>query len=1050
MKNISVVLTFMVFALCTSCVSLELRDWSKGKTISLNVGAGSGETKAAVTSVTRTIAEKDGFTITESVSVWEGLQFEPETKGSIVTTGNMNSMGKTFSVDAYLGEEIASAGEAEASDKSNYHFISGKSITFNGSDWVWDGDVPEWRNDIPTTFWSYYPVSVPSRLILLPAGNTPGGNAQKSISMVYTLPAPGTSSPFADAEAQQDLLFAYNLEKRGFDEYGIMNSVTSSTPDHPSTKDYVDIRFLHALAAVKFDITGVAGDVTVENVSIANVASGGSCWINAPLSIDSFDWTPDGTLKSYSQDFTPSTDFEISGGRNTQKKSGGKVFFMIPQTLGSTAALTVRFRFADSSTVTLSAPISGDEWLAGRYYTYALKKSNGELDLEVLNEGGVLMTGAVDAHFGNAILRFSKAKPTSYSIESVKPDGTISASAADAGWLSFAAPASSTSFASYPGISNTVDIAGLIAELQSDGPKTHFLESGDYYYTQAFIDEYRYAGQPISYYVGKADRSFKLTISNAKGSASGTISQKAMQSPYNLGTAANPFGVEIVEDNTVTAGTAPTSWCLSRNRDEDGNGVIEGAEIKWRAPSLQEYWNIWYGTHSIDAEAWLGLESSKAPALYLSSDGFAYNGQMSASIASPSGTGTVRCVRDLGTGTVGSAMSSVAVLNGNVTIGEASKIYVLSTSNISSESLRSKITGREISGSINPGAGTDTEDNKLYSSIQVGTKYLTWPVSGQTITFDRFEYNLAVNKARAQSIDDFYVSCDNAKTVIEGTVKMVNPDPRLVYSSSFTALQGASSPIANSEWSYLDERGVLHFHVEYSGWSAQNSGSGWQLKAAIKNADGTISSIADNICTLYFAITKKDMSGGWGTSYSANPPKITGGIMIGDAPISLGSESFRLVVVDGGPWSVQNVTMPKYSELFEGAGIDDNKHYLTEYACRNYYYEDTRFKNGVEVKSDLGQWRAPNQRELSMILEHSTELPIYKSIPTGHNIEVGGHSTPEYLWFPDYDWANPGSGAGDKISSLGIKCSGNPYYNDNGLIITNGNAPFRVRCVRDI
>lgn len=1031
--------------ICTSCGRLGIDIARKTNAIKLNISSSSKSTKAAADAkFVRTIELKgDGMEpifLSEYVSDnLGGFPVEEMTRGMITTTADINTAGKVFTVDAYLATEIATADGSEDPDKTNFHFIDNRQVSYSGSLWQWDGSEPLWRNGIATTFWSYYPVSVATRTIHLPAGDTPNDIAQKSLSFEYTLPAPAMAAPYQDAQNQKDLLFAYNNETYTVNNSGTV-SRNSSNPAYSRTDNQVDITFYHALAAVKFDISGVVRDFTIKTIAIENVVSGGSCSVTGPIAVDSFNWTQNSDLKAYAQDFTADDDFEIGvGGRKVQKSTSEKVFFMIPQTLGEDARLAVTFEFPDHTTQTLYGDIKGDEWLPGKYYTYALSKASGDLGISLFDEGGIPMTEASDAHFSNAIIEFTKVEPTSYSISVIKPDGTVSTAPADAAWLRFAAPASSTSFASYPGASGSVDLAGLMNELMGSSPMDHFIDFGGYYYTQAFIDEYYLAGQPLSSFVNKEDRSVTLKISKpGKADASVTISQKAMQTPYNLTTAANPFGVELVEESTVTAGTAASNWCLSRNRDENGNGIMESSELKWRAPSLQEYWNIWYGTYSLDSDYWLGLSTSKAPTQYLSSDGYAYNGQLSTGIASPSGTGTVRCIRDLGSGS--NLMYSFSEEAGDVSKGETDKILILTMKDISSESMRSKIDGREISGTINPGGGLDDSDNKLYSKIQVASKYLSWlkPTSGSSTGGSKYYIDIDFESADAKSGYYFDVTASGGVIKeINGKVKMLYPDARITYQSKFIGGTGADNPA--TQWSYIDQNGFLHFHSEYTGWNASNSLVSWKITAWVEKEDGTLEEInSANICSLNFVVANdSSLNGPWGTTSTVGK----GGSriearLIGNEPIDIGKGNrCRLCISNGGDFHTDK-ELPTRSEDFDGTttGVDDKS--SAEYLCKTYYYEDERSIDGVIQKKDLGKWRAPSQRELSVMLANRADLKIIRMVESTSGI---------YVW-EQQEW-DPA----DKVSTPSIKnsLSSTPYYNLEGFLSTNGTAPYKVRCVRD-
>ncbi len=50
------------------------------------------------------------------------------------------------------------------------------------------------------------------------------------------------------------------------------------------------------------------------------------------------------------------------------------------------------------------------------------------------------------------------------------------------------------------------------------------------------------------------------------------------------------------------------SQCLSRNRDENGDGIIDDDEIKWYLPALQQTLTIWYGYPSLGNDAKLFID----------------------------------------------------------------------------------------------------------------------------------------------------------------------------------------------------------------------------------------------------------------------------------------------------------------------------------------------------------------------------------------------------------------------------------------------------------
>jgi len=53
--------------------------------------------------------------------------------------------------------------------------------------------------------------------------------------------------------------------------------------------------------------------------------------------------------------------------------------------------------------------------------------------------------------------------------------------------------------------------------------------------------------------------------------------------------------------------TDPYKACMSRNRDEDGDGEIDADEVKWYLASVDEYKGIWAGEDLLPTEAKLFL-----------------------------------------------------------------------------------------------------------------------------------------------------------------------------------------------------------------------------------------------------------------------------------------------------------------------------------------------------------------------------------------------------------------------------------------------------------
>lgn len=180
------------------------------------------------------------------------------------------------------------------------------------------------------------------------------------------------------------------------------------------------------------------------------------------------------------------------------------------------------------------------------------------------------------------------------------------------------------------------------------------------------------------------------------------ISQRSIKTFYDL-SVANPFGIEQIEETAETSNyggtgtdsdngyannpkfsTSTSSWvtsnkwrtyvtngfngnvkmgkdaaeyqCLLRNRDENGNGIIDASEIKWYLPAVNQCTYYWFGMNSLPEDARITLEdrtqnsywsSTKAHAKWWAAEGSAYGpDDNSTPVISKN---KVRCVRSLKT-----------------------------------------------------------------------------------------------------------------------------------------------------------------------------------------------------------------------------------------------------------------------------------------------------------------------------------------------------------------------------------------------------------------
>ncbi len=324
---------------------------------------------------------------------------------------------------------------------------------------------------------------------------------------------------------------------------------------------------------------------------------------------------------------------------------------------------------------------------------YSSIDSGAEGDILNVNAGTTNIT--VDSHYETVMVKMPKFSPNKFSLKVITPkvNSIYSSTAAesktaaeserpaDVSWIKFVKPTSATELPKYPGSRKPEDMCDIYALLKNieAGAQTFYLESGDYYYTAAFVDEYFYSDIPLAEFVNAADREMTLA-SGISVSADGkssyavtpifSIKQQSIKSMYNLSltqTGYNPFGIEILEEfpavtwrggsnhvdgdrgnNSDVNGWAnsktywnSSSWsdfivdskfghfdnstyladgavvsgkevakyqCISRNRDEDGNGVIDVSEVKWYLPAVEQCLAIWYGYPALGGDAKLNID----------------------------------------------------------------------------------------------------------------------------------------------------------------------------------------------------------------------------------------------------------------------------------------------------------------------------------------------------------------------------------------------------------------------------------------------------------
>lgn len=88
--------------------------------------------------------------------------------------------------------------------------------------------------------------------------------------------------------------------------------------------------------------------------------------------------------------------------------------------------------------------------------------------------------------------------------------------------------------------------------------------------------------------------------------------------------------------------------CLSRNRDEDGDGIIDSEELKWYLPAVHQCTYYWFGMNSLPEDARINIEPRTTNNYWSSTSGFeTWWAAEGSAYGAKEGTCHVRCVRSL-------------------------------------------------------------------------------------------------------------------------------------------------------------------------------------------------------------------------------------------------------------------------------------------------------------------------------------------------------------------------------------------------------------------
>lgn len=187
--------------------------------------------------------------------------------------------------------------------------------------------------------------------------------------MEFSYETPVSNDGNTDAEAQPDLMFAYNSTAKTAD---------GSVPMH----------FRHALSAIRFKTDDVVSG-TIKSITIGGVYGKGTCVFDGAAALAGEKVTGDGSEKPACFTWTSSGEANCSYMQtiNVENVQGtpqdltanageATTFMMIPQTLPADAFVKVVIETESGTSVVFQGSIGGGSWEAGKTYTYTISASS--------------------------------------------------------------------------------------------------------------------------------------------------------------------------------------------------------------------------------------------------------------------------------------------------------------------------------------------------------------------------------------------------------------------------------------------------------------------------------------------------------------------------------------------------------------------------------------------------------------------------------------------------------------------------------------------------
>lgn len=334
----------------------------------------------------------------------------------------------------------------------------------------------------------------------------------------------------------------------------------------------------------------------------------------------------------------------------------------------------------------------------------------------------------------------------------------------------------------YPGRANTQTIFEFLRDLYKAGKEqtaSYFNATGSSVYVTCFVDENYYPDKNWTEYVNKSEPRRMYFANELFVSADGqssfarakyVVSQKSIWTFYELDPTLKPFGLESVSEekaqgvdvvketnslkvpwdgrasaisnnknkgfyanSTKSTGkqdiyTGAYKACMSRNRDEDGDGTIDENEIKWYLASVDQYKGMWAGEEAFDTDARLFKATESEWAALKKAFGNGDDAKLSPwHYFTCSSANTFWAEEGCATGTNGSAtmVRCIRTLASNSEGLESAETYYSYKDNIVELKLNDVALRTHQSGGFQTYFERGKDSNKLYKKFKIASENLT-------------------------------------------------------------------------------------------------------------------------------------------------------------------------------------------------------------------------------------------------------------------------------------------------------------------------------------